>query len=155
MFRPMRRKDRELSHADAVEVLKNGDFGVICYNNEGGHPCGIPFNYGSTEDAIYIHAANDGGTAASLEANGKASFTVVTRCDIDASDFSTNYTSAVAFGNVTFVEGEEKFFGLKILLEKYMPEVMEAGIEHIHEAIADCKVMKLSIEHLTGKRRNM
>lgn len=44
-MREMRRKDRLLDSADAVEILKNGEYGVLATVTENGSPYGVPMSY--------------------------------------------------------------------------------------------------------------
>ncbi len=153
MYRPIRRMDRALEDNVARAILEAGSYGILSFIDASGYPCGIPFNYAVSGDALYIHIANTGGTVASLTEDGRASFCVVTRSDIDAPEFSTNYASVVTYGWISFVEGEDKIFGLKLILDKYASEHTDRGLAHIDEASDNCKVMKFNIEHLTGKAR--
>ena len=44
-MREMRRKDRLLDSADAVEILKNGEYGVLATVTEDGSPYSVPMSY--------------------------------------------------------------------------------------------------------------
>ncbi|MPN48177.1 hypothetical protein SDC9_195782 [bioreactor metagenome] len=70
-----------------------------------------------------------------------------------AEKFTTNYESAIVFGKAEEVYSEEKYNALIRILDKYSKDYMEPGIEHIKEANNRVKVIKISIENVTGKAR--
>lgn len=60
MLKEMRRKDRQLSAEEAMEILANGEFGVLStFGKE--YPYGVPVNYALADNAIYIHGSIETG----------------------------------------------------------------------------------------------
>ena len=67
--------------------------------------------------------------------------------------FSYRYESVIVFGQATEVYGEEKEEALVALIEKYFAEFMEKGKEYVKKDGVKAKIIKINIEHLTGKAR--
>ena len=65
----------------------------------------------------------------------------------------TNYASVMVFGTAKIADAEEKRHALTLLLEKYCPKFLEEGIKHLEEDFDVTNVVKVEIEHITGKAR--
>jgi len=149
----MRRQDRQISESEAIEILQKGEFGVLsmCTPDSGGY--GIPLNYALKNKAIYFHCALEGSKLEYLRKNNRVSFCVIGRTNVLPSQFGTMYESAIASGVATEVEGEEKHEALMLFLEKYSADYIQEGTEYMIKAFKRVKVIKLSIETITGKAR--
>jgi hypothetical protein len=56
------------------------------------------------------------------------------------------------FGKTTFVSSEDEIRrAMLLLVKKYSPEHQETGEKYINQAIKRIQVIRLDIEHLTGK----
>lgn len=62
MFRDMRRRDRELSLAEAREVVGRAEYGVLATVGTKGCPYAVPLNHVLLGDVLYIHCALTGHT---------------------------------------------------------------------------------------------
>lgn len=149
----MRRKDRELGADDALKVLMQGEYGVLSTVGVDGQPYGIPLSYIYKDNAVYFHCANEGHKLENLAGNHRVAFCVVGRTNVLPAEFVTNYESVVVFGSASEVQGSEKYAALLALLEKYSPDFIESGKRYIEENTARTKVVKISIDQLTGKAR--
>jgi len=149
----MRRQDRQISESEAIEILQKGEFGVLsmCTPDSGGY--GIPLNYALKNKAIYFHCALEGSKLEYLRKNNRVSFCVIGRTNVLPSQFGTMYESVIASGVVTELEGEEKHEALILFLEKYSADYIQEGTEYMIKAFKRVKVIKLSIETITGKAR--
>jgi nitroimidazol reductase NimA-like FMN-containing flavoprotein (pyridoxamine 5'-phosphate oxidase superfamily) len=67
--------------------------------------------------------------------------------------FTTSYESAVAFGRASEVQESEKHEAMLSLLKKYSPDFMEEGQKTIAKFIDKTTVIKIDINHITGKAR--
>ncbi|MCL2006562.1 MAG: pyridoxamine 5'-phosphate oxidase family protein [Treponema sp.] len=148
----MRRNDREKTKEEALDILAKGSYGILCTLGENGYPAGTPLNYVSDVGSIYVHFAK-GNALESATKHPKVGFTVVTRSDVVPSEFVTNYESVMVYGRAVELHGQQKYDALYLLIKKYSPGFEESGIEHIKEDIDKCHVLKISIDHLTGKGR--
>lgn len=151
VFKPMRRNDKAITEVEILELLKQGEYGVLSTIGENGYAYGVPLSYGYKDGNIYFHGATEGLKLENLAYNNKVSFTVVGPTEVLPSAFSTNYESVIVFGTAEFLEGEEKIEGLKVLLEKYSPDFMENGMKYIRNDESKTKVLKIKVEQVTGK----
>ncbi len=65
--------------------------------------------------------------------------------------FTSEYESVVIFGTAEFPVGEGKSKGLKALVEKYSADFIQDGIKYIDRASDKTIVIKINIDHITGK----
>ena len=69
----IRRQDRLLDQPEATELLRRGEYGILCMQRPEGGGYGVPLNYVWDEaDAIYIHWVPPPPKAASCTASGSA-----------------------------------------------------------------------------------
>lgn len=153
MFKEMRRKDRELTNDDAIKILKDNTYGVLSTISENGYPYGLPISYIFFNNSIYFHGAIKGHKIDNILTNNKVSFCVVGQTCILPDKFSTNYESVIVFGKATEVFDNEKNEALLEILNKYSADYIEQGKEYLKKAGDATKVIKISIEHISGKAR--
>jgi nitroimidazol reductase NimA-like FMN-containing flavoprotein (pyridoxamine 5'-phosphate oxidase superfamily) len=136
-----------------------------------GYPYAVPVNYIFHNGHIYFHCATVGHKLDNIDNCSNVSFNVVTDVwvmplipDKDANEndlkfkgFDTNFNSVIIFGKAEEVLEEEKMDGLCALLKKFLDEdkyskYKEAGIKYIESSLKRTKLIKIDIEHMTGKR---
>jgi len=149
----MRRSDRQMSDIEIQTLLKNGEYGVLATVNSSGQPFGTPLNYIYLNDSVYFHCAVEGTKLRNLASNSRVCFTVVGNTKIIPDQFATNYESVMAFGPASIVDGPEKTTALEGLIYKYSPGFLESGKVYIEKTQSKTIVVKIKIEHLTGKHR--
>lgn len=153
MFRAMRRIDRQASTEKTIEILEKCEYGVLSTVNPAGYSYGVPLSYFYKDGSIYFHCANTGYKLDNIDANNKVSFCVVGQKKSLPEKFTTSYESVVVFGQATIVEGQEKEDALLGLIYKYAPDHLEKGKEYIQKSKDRTTVIKITIEHMTGKVR--
>jgi uncharacterized protein len=155
MEKPMRRQDRKITDSEAIDILNKEEYGILsmCTTNNEGY--GIPLNFAVADRTIYFHCAVEGSKLDYLRNNNKASFCVVGETMVLPSKFGTIYESAIASGTVSEIEGEEKQVALMLLIEKYSSDFIPEGKDYISKLNERVKVLKLSIESITGKARKV
>lgn len=153
MFREMRKKDRKLENTEALEILKKCNYGVLSTVGENGYAYGVPISYVYVNDGIYFHSALEGSKLENIRLNHSVSFCVVGDTLLLPDKFSTNYESVIAFGKALEVSGIEKKEALFAFVDKYSGQYREKGQEYIEKAIERTRVIKINIEHLSGKAR--
>ena len=152
MFREIKLDERKLDRESAVEMLRDGLYGVLSTIGANGYPYGVPVNYTYMDDSVYFHCALEGHKTDNIKLNEKVSFCMVAKSDILANKFDTDYKSVIIFGKAVEVTGDsekEKFF--LALINKYSSEYMEAGNNYMKKYWSDAKVIKINIEHISGK----
>ncbi|HAQ39663.1 MAG TPA: MFS transporter [Clostridiales bacterium] len=151
MFREMRKKNKEMNKDEITEVLLNGEFGILSTIDENGYPYGVPLNYAYKNGFIYFHCAKTGHKTDNIMKNNKVSFCITESSEILPEKFTTMYKSVILFGKAVEAEGEEKKDGLLALIEKYSADFMDEGKKYIERAHDTARVLKIEIEHSTGK----
>ncbi len=156
MYKEIRRKDRALDKASAYAVLKNSEYGVLSTVDKDNQPYGTPVSYTVIDNSIFVHSASatEGHKLENIMSNSKVSFCVVGKTELLPGKFSTKYESVIIFGTASIVDGEtQKKEALKALLAKYSPDYLDAGEKYINECFNKVAVIKVSIDHITGKSR--
>ena len=154
MFREMRRKNCVISTEAAEKLLREGDFGVLALSGDDGYPYAVPINYAVEGNKIYFHSAKTGHKLDAIKNNDKVSFCVVDRHEVIAEEFTTYFSSAIAFGRIRIVEDNDdpdKRRGLELLADKYSAT---ASAERRAKELARLNALVvpvMTIEHLTGK----
>ena len=119
MMRKIRRKDKEISNDEALDLLVDGEYGVLSTMGGDGQPYGVPLNYAYGDNCIYFHCALTGHKIDNIEHNPKVSFCVIGDTKVLPSEFATEYVSVVVFGVASEVQGAERYDALLWILEKY------------------------------------
>ena len=152
-MKSMRRVDRQMAETEAKELLGRGEYGILALIDEEGRPYGVPLNYVYANDAVYVHCALQGKKLNAIAANPQACFTVVGHNQVLPDKFATNYESVMVFGPAAIVDAAEKEFALEAIIQRYSAEFLEAGHAYIEKFRAATQVVKICIEHISGKRR--
>ena len=153
MFRPIRRKKKEMDIDAAKELLQCSRRGVLAVNGDDGYPYAVPVNYFYDSDAgkIYFHGARVGHKVDALKASDKVCFTVYGNETIKEEAWAPFLQSVVVFGRCHFVESGAKATALlKQFAMKYYPDAQMVD-EEIARAGKAAQVFEIEIEHLSGK----
>jgi uncharacterized protein len=153
MHKNVRRKDREIDLETATQLLAEGEYGVLSTADKDGQAYGVPLNYVFKNNCLYFHCALEGHKLENIRANNKVSFCVVGKTRVLPDKFSTEYESAIAFGTATEVQGEERHGALLSIVEKYSPDFIEEGNKAIAKYDDKTRIIKITINHITGKAR--
>ena len=149
----IRRKDREITTREAIEILDSAEYGVLSTVGKDGQPYGVPLSYVYRNSSIYFHCALIGQKLDNIADNPRVSFCVVGKTKVLPFKFATEYESAVAFGLASEVYGNERYNALVWLLEKYCPDFVDEGKQYIGLKDKATKVIKIEISHVSGKAR--
>ena len=154
MPRPMRRTERQMDLAWTQALLARLEYGILATADPAGQPYGVPLSFAyDGRESIYLHCAPEGHKLDNLRLNPQACFTVLGRTQLLPDQFSTVYESAIAFGSVSELEGEEKRRALRLIAAKYNPGEDAANEAYIEANFARVAVLHFHIAHLTGKQR--
>ncbi|MBO4965558.1 MAG: pyridoxamine 5'-phosphate oxidase family protein [Muribaculaceae bacterium] len=151
-FREMRRKRQQLSEEDSISILKNSTAGTLALLGDNGYPYAVPVSYVYADGKLYFHSAQTGHKIDAIKRCEKASFCVIAADDIHPSEFTTYFRSVIAFGKIQIIESEdERIYAASLLGDKYNPGD-EAGLhKELEKGLSHMLVLRLDIEHLTGK----
>lgn len=153
MFVAMRRIDRQVSTEASVRILEKCEYGILSTINQEGYSYGVPLSYVYKDGSIYFHSANEGCKLSNITINDKVSFCVVGDKKSLPEKFTTSYESVIVFGRAAIVRGQEKQDALLALISKYGSDYIEKGKEYIQHSQEKTTVIKIVIEHMTGKAR--
>lgn len=153
MFRPVRRKSKEISADETKKLLKTERRGVLAVNGEDGYPYAIPVNYLYCEDEnkIIFHGARVGYKAEMIEKNDKVCFTVYGNVTVKDEEWAPYVQSAVIFGRCRAVGDYARTIELvRKFADKYYPDkdIMENEIAESGKAV---RMFEIEIEHISGK----
>lgn len=150
-FRFMRRTRQELSREETESILQNGTTGVLAVHGDDGYPYAVPVNYVYKDGKIYFHGAKAGHKFDAMARNEKVSFCVIARDQVVPDEFADYYKSAIAFGRVRLLAGDEALRAVYDLGYKYNPAPAKVQAEVAKDA-AHAACFEIAIDHLTGKQ---
>jgi uncharacterized protein len=171
MFRNIRRKEKQLTIEECREVLSKAEYGTLATMGADGYPYAVSVNFVFHNGNIYFHCATVGHKLDNIKYCPNVSFNIVTDVRVvplipdentnelkpTLNGFNTNFNSVVIFGKAKEVIEKEKMDGLIALLEKFLnlnglSRYKEEGIKYIEKSLQRTKLVKIEIEHMTGKR---
>jgi hypothetical protein len=151
-FREMRRKRQQLSDEESYAILQNATSGTLALLGDGGYPYAVPISYVFSEGKLYFHSALSGHKVDAIRGCDRASFCVVAQDDVKPALYTTFFRSVIAFGRIHIVDDEaEKLAAARLLGNRYNPHQDEALQKELENGLARMLVIRLDIEHLTGK----
>ena len=154
MFRPMRRKNREISDEEAKKLLTEARRGVLAVNGDEGYPYAIPINYYFDEESqkIFFHGSRVGHKAEALNKCDKVCFTVLGKEIAEKEAWAPFVESVVVFGRCRVIEDTaEAEKRLRQFVMKYYPSE-ELAEEEIAVSGKAVRMYEIEIEHFTGKK---
>lgn len=117
-----------------------------------GLPYGVPMSLARLNNTIYLHGGSRGRKRDILKENNRVVLTCVGKTQVFPIGFTTHYQSALVYGRMVLVEErEEKILGLRLISEKYTPEVMDRFELVMEKSLSATEVYRLDIEEITGK----
>jgi nitroimidazol reductase NimA-like FMN-containing flavoprotein (pyridoxamine 5'-phosphate oxidase superfamily) len=149
--RPVRLQDREIDEAASRAILDVADHGVLATASLSGEPYAVPLSFVLVENALYVHGSGIGHRNEAIGKNPNVCFTVVGRTTVHPEIFDRDYESVIVFGKARAVVGEEKRMAMEAYLSKYCPGQAEAGMKKLGQQIDRIFVVRIAIEHMTGK----
>lgn len=149
---PIRRKDRELSEAEALQLLQEAEWGVLATVDEAGWPYAVPVNHAVVDGDLIIHCATVGHKLANLAFNPKVSYCAVTQAETLPLELSTRYASVIIFGRGELLMDEgEKRAALRALGLRFAGAHPDLVDREIDKDLFRTVVVRIRIERATGK----
>lgn len=151
----MRRKDRKISEAEALDVLKRCETIRVAMLSEGA-PYIVPLSFALEVQAqggiaLYFHSAALGRKVTALEQDARVCIEgdIFLKTEQTERGITARYESVIGFGKALRIEGEEKLHGLRLLTQRYgypdYPVDRCYGLSHT-------LVYKIELTSLSGKR---
>ena len=152
MFREMRSKANMLTNEEVENILKTSPNGTLALYGENGYPYSVPVNFVYSDGKIYFHGAAEGYKLDCMKKDPHVSFSVIGKDDIAKENFTTLFSSVIAFGTIRVIDTmEAKIPVLEAMVGKYSAEFMESGKELIRKGCGSV-AYELTIDHMTGKK---
>ena len=152
-FRPMRRNRQQLSREECEQILVRCTSGVLALSGDDGYPYAVPLSYVYADGAIIFHSAVQGHKVDAIRHDNHCSFCVIEQDDIKPAEFTTHFRSVIVFGRIHILEDtDEKVQALRLLGRRYSPND-EPGLQHeIDKSLDHVLLLRLDIDHLSGKQ---
>jgi hypothetical protein len=150
----MRKANQEITDRLILEEILVGAKICRLAMIDNGLPYILSFNFGYSENCIYIHSAPAGKKIDVLRQNPLVCFEVEDVVETVEGDiacrWSTLYRSVIGYGNVEIVTGfDEKKQGLEIIMTQHG---FTGKMEFDPKEVEFIVVLKLKIESMTGKQ---
>jgi hypothetical protein len=151
-FREMRRKRQQLSEEESIAILEKATAGTLALLGDDDYPYAVPISYVYHEGKLYFHSALAGHKVDAIRKCDKASFCVIEQDDVQPKMYTTFFRSVIAFGRIHIIEDEqEKLETARMLGNRYNPNDDENLRQEMEKGFSRMLMIRLDIEHLTGK----
>ena len=109
----MRSKANMLTNEEVENILKTSPNGTLALYGENGYPYSVPVNFVYSDGKIYFHGAAEGYKLDCMKKDPHVSFSVIGKDDIAKENFTTLFSSVIAFGTIRVIDTmEEKIPGI-------------------------------------------
>ena len=151
-FRQMRRIRQQLPHAESLSILEKATSGTLALLGDGDYPYAVPISYVYDNNHLFFHSAVSGHKIDAINRYDKASFCVIDMDEIHGDEYTTYFRSVIAFGRIHVItEPAEKLSATQLLGRKFNPNQEEALQKEIEKGFSRMVIIRMDIEHLTGK----
>ena len=154
----MRRKDREITDFDEMMkiIAKCDTCRLALFDDE--FPYIVPLNFGTDVEEgqlyLYFHSAKVGTKLDLIRKNNKVTFEMDCEHNIILYDermsCTMGYASVIGHGELEFVDEDDKYEALKILMKHYHHEDFQFNTNMMKATT----VFRLKVLDMIGKRRN-
>ncbi|PLX00569.1 MAG: MFS transporter [Marinilabiliales bacterium] len=149
-------KSKEIIKPEEIEeIIRNSD---VCYIgfSDGEEPYVLPFNFGYTEDTVWLHSGPGGKKHDFIKKNNKVCIVFSSHHDLHfhhktvACSYSMRFKSVVAYGTIEYVEEyEEKVKALDVIMKQYV----KRDFTYSEPSVKNVCVFKVKLTEKTGKMR--
>ena len=171
----MRRKDREMDEAFALELIDRADYGVLSVNDLDA-PMSVPLSIVRNGGDLFFHSAREGRKVELFKEGTLATVVFVGHVEVPdlfsiedletvaqdenqyykltSSIFTTEYESAIVSGPLFEVIADaDKEQALRLICQKYTPDKMRFFDMGIQSGMHRTRVYRLRIERVSAKRK--
>lgn len=152
---PMQMAERELSEAEALEILEAGEYAVVSTVDADGTPYGTPLSYVMMDGKLFIHTGErTGHKIDDWERDPRVSVAVATEVEpcFEESFFTTRFASVIAQGTIEKVQ--DTAMVRRVLVElcmKYLPQFKHEIGDAIEREIKDTAAWCIRFDEIRGK----
>lgn len=155
MFREMLRKNQALTQAECIALLKAQTRGVLSVLGEDGYPYGTPMNHFYNEDdgCIYFHCGYyPSHRTDALRRCNKASLCVCDQGVRGDGDWAYRVKSVIVFGKIEIIDDMNVIADVCARLSRKFTQDEGYIEKEIKESAAHTLLLRLTVEHMTGKQ---
>ena len=148
----MRRQDLALTPEEAVAIIDEIQFAVLCLTDPTGLPYGVPMDYVPEGNSLYFHGSKEGRKVNSMKALSKACAVIIGENEIVPHKFGRQYKSVIVEGTIELIdEPELKRQVMTWVVKRKSPDHFEKGQMVIEKMLDRVLVYKMSMETVSGK----
>ena len=152
MFREMRRKDKAKAKEEAERIFRDYPNGMLAMTLDDGYPYCVPVSQIYKDGNLYFHSAIAGQKYEALIKEPKVCFTVTEKDQLQPGKFTTYYSSALAFGQVSLVKDENEANNIcELIVKKLDLPHLKDSVEFTKTNMGKFCVFKITVEHMTAK----
>lgn len=153
----VRRQDRLMDEARAIELLSTSEYGVLSMVAKDETAYGVPLNYvWDGKNSIFIHCAPVGHKLEALEKNPNVSFCIVGDVKLLPGKFTTEYESVVLKGVAHIhLSPEERMAALLKLVDKLSPDFKELGAKYSKMSFHRVNIIRVDFSEYSGKCKHV
>lgn len=156
MFRELIRKNRKLSEADCIALLREQTRGVLSVLGDDDYPYGMPMNhfYDDRDGCLYFHSGTLGHRLDALRRHDRVSF-----CTYDSGyrrqgEWALNVRSVIVFGRMEIIDDRARIADITTQLSLKFTQDMSYIQKEIEQHAHHTLLLKLTPEHMCGKLVN-
>lgn len=152
-YRPMRRIRQQLSQDECIDILCHATSGVLAVIGDGGYPYAVPLSHVYADGKLFFHSALQGHKVDAIRGDSRCSFCVIAQDEVHPENFTTHFKSVIAFGQIHVIDDQDdRMEALRLLGHRHAPHD-EAGLKReIDKDFSRVLMLRLDIEHMTGKQ---
>ena len=148
----MRRLDLVLSQEEALAIVDENQYAVLCLNDPAGRPYGLPMDYVRQGNSLYFHGSKEGRKVNSMKATPWACAVIIGENEIVPSRFGRKYKSVIVEGGIELIdEPEFKRQVMTWVVKRKSSDYFEKGLTVIEKMLDRVLVYKMNMETVSGK----
>jgi nitroimidazol reductase NimA-like FMN-containing flavoprotein (pyridoxamine 5'-phosphate oxidase superfamily) len=152
-FREMRRKRQQLSEEESIGILQKATAGTLALLGDDDYPYAVPISYAYNDGKLYFHSALSGHKVDAIRKCNKASF-----CVIDdgsgTEGWWLQFKSVIVFGVIEMIDDPVVVEDISRRLSAKFVDDKEYVDHEIELSLKGTLLLKMRIEHMTGKKVN-
>ena len=148
----MRRLDLVLSQEEALAIVDENQYAVLCLNDPEGRPYGLPMDYVREGNSLYFHGSKEGRKVNSMKATPWACAVIIGENEIVPNKFGRKYKSVIVEGGIELIdEPEFKRQVMTWVVKRKSSDYFEKGLTVIEKMLDRVLVYKMNMETVSGK----
>lgn len=154
MFRELTRKNKAISEAECVKLLKEETRGILSVLGDEEYPYGMPMNhfYNEEDGCIYFHCGKAGHRLDAIRRHDKVSFCVYDKGIAEDGDWALHVNSVIVFGKLEVIDDIAVIIDISEKLSRKFTRDEKYIQQEIELYAKETLLLKLKPEHMCGKK---